>query len=92
MFRLSIYTVAGHITAQVYERKRLPVSFRTAGEAAHAGVFYLKAHPLAVGFQVEPPELEPANDAAMTARTIYRAQAARKARQQRRKESHDQEH
>ena len=52
-----------------------------AGDAAAAGVAYLKAHPQAVGFEVEPPGLQAANDAAMNGRTVMRAIAARKCRQ-----------
>ena len=84
-FRLAIYTAWSGTSAALLRRERMPTTYRTAGEAAAAGVAYLQAHAQAIGFEVEPPELEAANDAAMTGRTIYRALAARKARQQRRR-------
>lgn len=83
MFRLAIYTGWSSTKAALLKRERMPASYRTAGEAAAAGVAYLQAHAQAIGFEIEPPGLEAANDAASHGRTVYRAQAARKARQRR---------
>ena len=76
MFSLAIYTA---IEPGICLRRRLPVTFATASEAAAAGVAHLRAHPMAVGFEVEPPGLNAANDAAIKAQRIKRASAARKA-------------
>ena len=68
-FRLAIYTAWSGTSAALLRRERMPTTYRTAGEAAAAGVAYLQAHAQAIGFEVEPPGLEAANDAAMTGRT-----------------------
>ena len=60
MFTLAIYTAAG---PGVCLRRRLPGTFATASDAAAAGVAYLRQHPAAVGFEIEPPGLQAANDA-----------------------------
>lgn len=88
-FRLAIYSAWGSTNAALLRRQRLPGTYPTAGDAAAAGVVHLKANAQAVGFEVEAPGLEAANDAAMTARTIYRAQAARHKRQKRTEVQHD---
>lgn len=83
-FRLAIYSAWSSTNAALLRRQRLPGTYPTAGDAAAAGVAHLKATPQAVGFEVEPPGLQAANDAAMTGRTITRAIAARHSRQRRR--------
>lgn len=80
-FALAIYTAWNGTNTALLRRKRVPATYPTAGDAAAAGVAYLKAHPQAVGFEVEPPGLQAANDAAMNGRTVMRAIAARKCRQ-----------
>ena len=77
MFTLAIYTAAG---PGVCLRRRLPGTFATASAAAAAGVAYLRQHPAAVGFEIEPPGLQAAYDAATKAQRVRRAISARKAR------------
>lgn len=77
MFTLAIYTAAG---PGICLRQRLPRMFATASDAAAAGVAHLRAHPMAIGFEVEPPGLGAANDAAIKRQRVQRAIAARKAK------------
>ena len=54
--------------------------------AAAAGVAHLQAHPLDIGFEIEPRGLAAANDAALHRQTITRATLARRARQLRKQQ------
>ena len=85
-FTLAIYTQHSATTAAIMTRKRHPGTYPTAGAAAAAGVAHLQAHPLAIGFEIEPQGLEAANDAAMQVQTITRATLARRARQLRKQQ------
>lgn len=80
-FTLAIHTAYTATNAAITIRKRLPGTYPTSGAAAAAGIKYLKQHPIAMGFEIEPQGLEAANDAALHRQTITRATLARRARQ-----------
>ena len=77
MFSLAIYTA---IEPGICLRHRQPQSFATASDAAAAGVAYLRQHPMAVGFEIEPPGLVAANDTAIKRQRVQRAIAARRSK------------
>lgn len=85
-FTLAIYTACTSTSAAIAIRKRQPGTYPTAGAAAAAGVAHLQAHPLSIGFEIEPQGLEAANDAALHRQTITRATLTRRARQQRKQQ------
>ncbi len=89
MFSLAIYTA---IEPGICLRHRQPQSFATASDAAAAGVAYLRQHPMVVGFEIEPPGLHAANDAAIKAQRITRAVAARKAKARRKADAKGGDH
>lgn len=77
MFALAIYTA---VEPGICLRHRLPQGFATASDAVAAGVAHLRTHPMAVGFEIEPPGLHAANDAAVKRQRVQRAIAARRTR------------
>ena len=82
-FYLVIYSQCTPGYPAIMRRSRLPGTYATPASAAAAGLEHLKQHPLTLGFEVEPVGLQAANDAALNARTIYRAQVAREVRRMR---------
>ena len=78
-------------TASLSIRRRWPDSFPDEASAVAQGIALLKQRPGMVGFIVFP-DLGQSNDTHMHERTITRAIAARKARQQRKQQGGNHDH
>ena len=91
MIHLDMLTTRTRGTAAIAIRRRWPGTFADEAAAVAQGIALLKQRPAMVGFIV-CPDLGQSNDAYQHERTITRAIAARKARQQRKQQGGNHDH